>query len=185
MLNINQVKSEMEKAIGIFVQDSSTIRTGRATPAMIENVLVSISTYEGQKMKLVELGSISTSDVRTLVFQPWDTALLREISNGIAAANIGMNPIVDGQIIRMGLPPMTVEQREDYIKLLGRKLEGARGIIRDMRARFRKTLQDAKQEKSISENEFKSDEDLLQKTTDEYMAKMEEISKKKEVEIRG
>ncbi len=183
MINFIDVKNRMDKIVAIFMEDIASIRTGRATPGLIENVVVTV--YGGQKMKLIELGSIGVSDVRSLTFQPWDQGLVREISNGIAAANIGMNPVVDGQIIRMNLPMLTVEQRDDYVKLLGRKLEAARVMIRDARADFRNGLQKSKQDKTVSEDEFKKDEIELQKITDEFIGKLEELSKKKEVEIRG
>lgn len=182
MLEKQAVKTRMDKITSIFSDDISSIRTGRATPGLIENVVV---TAYGNKMKLLELGSINVPDVRTLTFQPWDQSVIREICNGIMAANVGMNPAVDGEIIRMSLPMLTTEQREDYIKLLGRKLEGARVMIRDARADFRKEIQDAKQKKIISEDEYKTDEVDLQKLTDLYIGKLEEVSKKKEVEIRG
>lgn len=183
MINTSEIKNRMDKIVDLFVNDIASIRTGRATSGLIENVVVTV--YGGQKMRLIELGSIGVPDVRTLTFQPWDQALIREISNGIAAANIGMNPAVDGELIRMSLPMLTTEQREDYIKLLGRKLEGARVMMRDARADYRKDLQTAKQDKTISEDEFKRDELELQKLTDQYIGKLEEISKKKETEIRG
>jgi ribosome recycling factor len=183
MINFSDVKIRMEKISALFTNDIASIRTGRATPGLIENVVVTV--YGGQKMKLIELGSIGVPDVRSLTFEPWDQALIREIANGITVANIGMQPAVDGQIIRMSLPMLTVEQREDYIKLLGRKLEGARVMLRDARGDFRFDLQKAKQDKSVSEDEFKRDETELQKTTDLYVAKLEEIAKKKELEIRG
>lgn len=183
MINFVDVKTRMDKIVDIFVNDIGSIRTGRATPGLIENVMVSV--YGGQKMRLIELGSIEVADVRTLTFTPWDQTVIREVSNGIAAANIGMNPVVDGTIIRMSLPMMTQEQREDYVKLLGRKLEGARGMIRDARADNRKDLMDAKNEKTISEDEFKRDETELQKVTDEYIGKLESLAKKKEAEIRA
>lgn len=173
----------MGKITDLFVNDIASIRTGRATPGLIENVAVTV--YGGQKMKLIELGSIGVPDVRSLTFEPWDQTLIREISNGIVAANIGMMPNVDGNIIRMSLPMLTVEQREDYVKLLGRKLEGARVMIRDARADFRSDLQKAKNEKTVSEDEFKRDETELQKITDSYVEKLEELAKKKELEIRG
>lgn len=183
MINIPSVKVRMDKIVEIFVDDISSIRTGRATPGLIENVVVTV--YGGQKMRLIELGSIGVPDVRTLTFQPWDTTLVKEIANGIAAANIGMNPAVDGQIIRMSLPMLTTEQRDDYVKMLGRKLEAARVMVRDARADFRKDLQTAKQEKTVSEDEFKSDETELQKVTDQYIEKLESVASKREVEIRG
>ena len=183
MINFTDVKTRMDKITALFVNDIASIRTGRATPGLIENVVVTV--YGGQKMRLIELGSIGVPDVRSLTFEPWDQALIREINNGIEAANIGMMPSVDGQIIRMNLPMLTMEQREDYIKLLGRKLEGARVMIRDARGDFRSDLQKAKQDKTISEDEFKKDETELQKNTDLYIGKLEEVSKKKELEIRG
>jgi len=183
MINFGEVKTRMDKILALFANDIASIRTGRATPGLIENVVVTV--YGGQKMRLIELGSIGVPDVRSLTFEPWDQALIREISNGIMAANVGMTPAIDGQIIRMSLPMLTVEQREDYIKLLGRKLEGARVMIRDARADFRNDLQRAKQDKSVSEDEFKRDETELQKITDLYVGKLEEMAKKKELEIRG
>jgi len=183
MINFTDVSARMNKIKDLFVNDIASIRTGRATPGLIENVVVTV--YEGQKMKLQELGSISIPDVRSITFEPWDQAIIREISNGIQAANIGMTPAVDGQLIRMSLPMLTVEQREDYVKLLGRKLEGARGMIRDARADFRKKLMDAKNDKTVSEDEFRRDETELQKMTDDFVGQLEEVSKKKEVEIRA
>ncbi len=173
----------MDKIVALFVGDAATIRTGRATPGLIENVVVTV--YGGQKMRLLELGSIGVPDVRTLTFQPWDQALIKEIANGIQAANLNFTPAVDGQIIRMALPMLTTEQREEYVKLLNRKLEGARVMIRDARADYRKDIMDAKNDKTISEDEFKRDEAELQKITDEFVKKLEEMSARKEKEIRG
>ena len=183
MMNVTEIRSRMDKIVSIFMGDIASIRTGRATPGLIENVVVIV--YGGQKMKLIELGSIGVPDVRTLTFQPWDQTLIKEIANGIVAANVGMTPAVDGELIRMSLPSLTVEQREDYVKLLGRKLEAARVMIRDARADFRGNLQKAKQEKEISEDEYKGDEAELQKITDEFIKKVEDLAKKKEVEIRA
>ena len=183
MINFTDVNTRMGKITDLFLNDIGSLRTGRATPGLIENVVVTV--YGAQKMKLIELGSISAPDVRSLTFQPWDQGLIREISNGISAANIGMTPVVDGQLIRLSLPMLTQEQREDYVKLLGRKLEGARGMVRDARADYRKKLMDAKNDKTISEDEFKRDETELQKITDEFVKKLEDLSGKKEVEIRG
>lgn len=183
MINFSDVSIRFGKIIDLYSNDIASIRTGRATPGLIENVVVTV--YGGQKMKLIELGSIGVPDVRTLTFQPWDTTAIKEIANGIQAANIGMTPAVDGGLIRMSLPMLTVEQREDYVKLLGKKTEGVKGMGRDARADFRHKLMEAKNKKEISEDEFKRDEEQLQKVTDEFMSKVEEIEKKKEVEIRG
>ena len=183
MIDFSDVKVRMGKILSLFVNDIASIRTGRATPGLIENIVVTV--YGNQKMKLIELGSIGVPDVRSLTFQPWDQTLIREISNGIMVANTGMTPVVDGQLIRMNLPMLTVEQREDYIKLLGRKLEAARVMIRDARGDFRSDLQKSKQDKTVSEDEYKKDENELQKITDEFVKKLEEVAGGKETEIRG
>lgn len=183
MIDNQKVQARMGKIVNLFLNDIQSVRTGRATPGLIENVVVTV--YSGQKMRLIEIGTILAADARTLTFQPWDQSIIREVANGIMAANIGVTPVVDGELIRMSLPMLTTEQREDYIKLLGRKLEGVRVLIRDARADFRKGLQKAKQDKTISEDEYRNDEDNLQKMADEYIQKLEEIAKKKEIEIRG
>ena len=183
MINFADLSTRMGKIVDIFVNDIGSLRTGRATPGLIENVVVTV--YGAQKMRLIELGSIGVPDVRSLTFQPWDQGLIREIANGIGAANIGMTPVVDGPVIRLSLPMLTMEQREDYIKLLGRKLEGVRVMIRDARADYRKKLMDAKNDKTVGEDEVKRDEAELQKVTDQFISKLEEIAKKKETEIRG
>jgi len=183
MIDNQKVQARMGKIVNLFLNDIQSVRTGRATPGLIENVVVTV--YSGQKMRLIEIGTILAADARTLTFQPWDQSIIREVANGIMAANVGVTPVVDGELIRMSLPMLTTEQREDYIKLLGRKLEGVRVLIRDARADFRKGLQKAKQDKTISEDEYRSDEDNLQKMADEYIEKLEEIAKKKEIEIRG
>lgn len=183
MIDTNQIRQRMDKVVDIFGQDAGTIRTGRANPGLIENI--SVAVYGGQQMRLKELGSITVPDVRFLVFQPWDQSIIAEIKNGIMAANLGFTPVVDGQLIRIALPQLTTEQREDYVRLLGRKLEGAREMIRGVRGDNRKDLVDAKNEKMISEDEYKRDEAELQKITDEYMEKLEQMAEKKEKEIRG
>ena len=183
MIETQKLRERMDRIVAIFAEDAGTIRTGRANPGLIENVAVSV--YDGQTMKLKELGSINAPDVGSLMFTPWDQTIIAEIKNGIMAANLGFNPAVDGTVIRMALPQLTTEQREDYVKLLGRKLEGARVMIRDARGDERKTLMDAKNEKAISEDEFKRDETELQNLTDEFIAKLEKMAERKEKEIRG
>ena len=183
MIDITRIKQQMDKIVVIFAEDAGTIRTGRANPGLIENLTVSV--YGGQQMRLKELGSIAVPDVASLMFTPWDQTIIGEIKNGILAANVGFTPQVDGQVIRISLPQLTTEQRQDYVRLLGRKLEGARDMVRGVRGDERKKLVDGKNEKTISEDEFKRDEEALQKVTDEYTAKLEEMAGKKEKEIRG
>ena len=179
-----EVARQMDEVIQIFRDEIVTIRTGRATPALIEGIEVLV--YGGtQKMKLMELGSILVEGARSLIFQPWDKSIINEIKNGILQAGMGLNPVVDNDKIRINLPPLTTEQRENYLKLLGKKLEAARVMIRDIRGRVRRQLQDQLQEKQLSEDEYHQLEQELQKITDEYIGKLEEMAANKEAEIRG
>lgn len=183
MTIIQSVSDQMDKALVFFSEDIATIRTGRATPALLENITVGV--YGGKRMRLQELGTILASDARTLTFQPWDSTILKEVKNGILAANLGFNPVDDGQIIRITLPALTGEQREEYVKLLGRKLEGAKEVIRRIRGDQRHLLQDQLKAKTISEDVFRKSEEDLQKVTDEKTKRLEEMAKLKEGDIRG
>ncbi|MBL7078494.1 ribosome recycling factor [Candidatus Shapirobacteria bacterium] len=179
-----EIHSQMGQVIDLYKQDIATIRTGRATPALIEDITVTV--YNGeQRMSLKELGTISAPDARSLTLQPWDKTIINEIKNEIAAQNLGFNPAINGEIIRISLPPLTAEQRQDYLKLLGRKTEGARVIIRDIRSEARHGLQERQKEKEISEDEFHQLEKTLQKITDENIERIEEINQAKEKEIKG
>jgi ribosome recycling factor len=183
-MNENEIKQKMEQVVDLYAEDIATIRTGRATPALIEEIEISV--YGGQqKMKLKQLGSVTVPDARSLVFQPWDGSIINEIKNGIVNSGTGLTPAVDGTIIRISLPPLTTEQREEYIRLLSKKTEAVRVMIRNVRSDERKELQDQLKEKLISEDEFKRFEDQLQKFTDEYIEKVEAKEAVKEKEIRG
>ncbi len=180
----NKISQKMDQVIDIFTEDIGTIRTGRATSALIEEI--EVSAYAGQqKMKLKQLGSVSVPDARTLVFQPWDGSIINEIKNGIMASGTGLTPAIDGPIIRISLPPLTGEQREDYVRLLSKKSEAVKVMIRNVRGEQRKELQDQLKEKSISEDEYKRLESQLQKITDDYIEKIEQAESVKEKEIRG
>lgn len=179
-----KISQKMDQVINLFSEDIGTIRTGRATPALIEEI--EVGAYGGQqRMKLKQLGSVSVPDARTLVFQPWDGSIINEIKNGIMASGTGLTPAIDGPIIRISLPPLTSEQREDYVRLLSKKSEAVKVMIRNVRGEERKDLQDQLKEKNISEDEYKRLEIQLQKITDDYIEKIEKTESVKEKEIRG
>ncbi len=174
----------MDEVVTIFKEDIATIRTGRATSALIEGLEVSV--YKGQqKMKLVEVGTILTEGPRTLIVQPWDKSIIKEIKNGIAYADPKLNPAIDGDKIRISLPSLTSDQRQDYLKLLHKKLEAAKVMIRDIRGRTRHGLQAQLQKKEIGEDEFRRLEGELQELTDQYTNKLGEMAKLKEKEVLG
>lgn len=179
-----KIRERMEAVIGLYQDDIATIRTGRATPALVEEIEVSV--YQGQqRMKLKQLGAITVADARSLVFQPWDQSIIKEIKNGILASGSGLGAVVEGEVIRISLPVLTSEQREEYVRLLGRKTEAARVMIRDIRSEERYRLQEELKKKEISEDEFHQQEKRLQEITDEFISRIDQLAENKEKEIRG
>jgi len=176
------VRSKMQEVLDMVVTDIGTIRTGRATPGLIEELEVAV--YGGQqKLKINELATISSPDVQTLVIDPWDKSIIGDIKQGILAANIGFNPAVDGEIIRISLPPLTTEDREKYVKLLSTKLENGRVMIRQVRSDAMRGIKKSFENKELSEDEKFNKEKHLQETTDEFVGKIDENGKRKEVEL--
>ncbi len=162
--------------------DVAGLRTGRATSALVEDLRVAV--YGGaQRLKVNELGTITTPDTQTVVIDPWDKSIIGEIRKGIEAANIGLNPSIDGEIVRITLPPMTTEDREKYVKLLHTKIENGRIMIRQIRGDSMKDIKDAYESKEVSEDEKFNLEKVLQKITDEFVERLERIGKAKEEEI--
>ncbi len=178
------VNLRMRSAVDVFIGEIASIRTGRANPGLIEGVKVAV--YDGQQqLTLRELGAIEVPDARHLVFKPWDVSIIAEIKNGLDQANLGFTLAVDGNLIRASLPALTSEQREDYVKILQRKAEAGRVMIRNTRADVRHDLQERLKRKEISEDEFYRQEKKLQDLTDEHIADIEKRVAKKEKEIRG
>ncbi|TSC53885.1 MAG: ribosome recycling factor [Microgenomates group bacterium LiPW_16] len=177
-----EVRQKMGKALEVIRQDLATIRTGRATPALVENVILSV--YEGtQKLKMAELATISTSDPRTLVITPFDPSIIEEINKGILEANIGLTPAIEGQLIRITIPPLSEERRQEYIKLAKSKLEAGRIMIRQIRHDFMSDLKRKFEAKEISEDDRRRQEKDLQELTDKYIAEIDDLGRRKEEEL--
>lgn len=178
----SSVRQKMQAVLDLVSGDIGALRTGRATPALVESIVVAV--YGGtQKLKVNELATISISDPQTLTIDPWDKSIIGEIRQGILTANVGMNPVIDGEIIRISLPPMTSEDREQYVRLLSTKLENARVMVRQVRADSMHEIKKAFEEKTITEDENFSQEKRLQEITDEYIGKIEEAGEKKKQEL--
>lgn len=174
-----QIKQRMQHVLGLVKQDIGTIRTGRATPHLVESIYV--EAYGGASHLTVrELASITTPDPHTIVITPWDKTIVGEIRKGIESANIGLNPVINGELIRISLPPLTSEDREKYVKLLHQKLEHARVAIRQIRQEGMHDIKNAQ----ISEDEIVRQEKELQKITDEFIEQIDQIGKAKEIELR-
>jgi len=172
----------MQQVVDLVVSDIASIRVGRATPSLVEDL--SVLVYGGQqKLKVQELATISVLDPQTLEIEPWDKSIIGEIRQGILSAGIGLNPVISGEKIRITIPPLTTEDREKYLKLLSAKLESGRVMIRQIRAGFLKEIQKSFEEKEIGEDEKFSQEKRLQEITDEFIAKINEQGEKKKEEL--
>ena len=177
---IQQKKAEFEKAVVFFSADISSVRTGRATPAIVEDIEVN---YYDQKLRMKELASITAPEPRLVFIQPWDKGAVEPISGAIKKSDLGLNPVVDGQIIRLNIPPLTEERRRDFVKILKQKAEEAKIKIRRVREEIWDKVQKMEHAHEIREDEkFKAKEEL-QKAVDEFNGKILEMEKKKEGEI--
>lgn len=178
----SQAREQMRKSLEVTRQDLSSIRSGRATPALVENIM--ISAYGGtQRLKVMEMATITTQDSRTILIVPYDPSVTSEIEKGIQEANIGLNPVVDGENIRVTIPLLSEERRQEYIKLAKAKLESGRIMIRQARQEAMKDLKRLLDDKSVSEDEKKVGEKQVQELTDEFIAELDLIGEKKEAEL--
>ena len=178
MLDTFKQKSEKQKEH--FKDDLKSIRTGRANPAIIEDV--SIESY-GAKTPLKHLANISVADSKTLVIEPWDKNLTKEIEKGLINSNIGLTPNVDGALIRIKLPEQTEENRKNLVKLLGEKLEDNKVAVRRHREEAKKQIESAQKNGDITEDDKKKFIDDLDKTTKNYIDEMDKDAEEKEKEI--
>lgn len=182
LVDLADIRPRMEKTLEILRNEIGSIRTGRATPVLVENIIC--SAYGGtQKLKVVELGTITTPDPQTMTIQPWDLAIIGEIKQGIEAANVGLVPIIDGELIRISVPLLSAERRQEYVKLLHRQLENGRIMIRQIRHDKMIDIKRAFEAKELSEDERFRLEKELQKMTDEFIQEIDQMGEKKEEEL--
>ncbi|UCH61340.1 MAG: ribosome recycling factor [Anaerolineales bacterium] len=175
-----EAEARMKGAIQALEEDLSGIRTGRATPALVERLLVE---YYGTPTPLIQLASISVPDPRALLIRPFDASSLKAIERAILASELGLNPNNDGKAIRLNLPPLTQERRQELVKVVNNRLEEARVAARNVRRDSIRDLREFEQEKLISEDDLKRGEDELQKITDRYIDEINATGERKEKEI--
>uniref|UniRef100_A0A7V4XRL4 Ribosome-recycling factor n=1 Tax=Acidobacterium capsulatum TaxID=33075 RepID=A0A7V4XRL4_9BACT len=175
-----QLKTRMDKAVKDFQTQLTSLRTGRASVQMLDQIRVD---YYGTPTPLNQVGQVNTPDAQSIVVQPWDTSILKDIENALRTSDLGFNPQNDGKIIRIPVPPMTEERRREVVKHLNKVLEEHRTGIRNIRRDGNDAIKKAAKDKLISEDEEKRSLDEMQKLTDEEIKRMEEISRKKEAEI--
>jgi len=177
---LQRVKPEMEKAIGFFQGELGKIRTGQATPALVEDVQVNLF---GQKMPLKQLAGISCPDRRQILIQPWDKSYVEPIEKALQAGSLGTSPVVEGATVRVHLPQLTQEYREQLAKLLGEKAEEAKKTIRRWRESAWEEIQEKAKGGEVREDDKFRAKDELQKLIDEYNKKIEELVERKKQEI--
>lgn len=175
-----EAEARMKGAVEALEEDLSGIRTGRASPALVERLPVE---YYGMPTPLVQLATISVPESRQLLIRPFDASTLKAIERAILTSDLGLTPNNDGKSIRLNLPPLTEERRRDLVKVVHNRVEEARVALRNVRRDSIKDLREFEHEKLISEDELKRGEEDLQKLTDWYVELVGEVGERKEKDI--
>jgi ribosome recycling factor len=170
----------MQKAVEALRQDIASLRTGRASSALIERITVD---YYGTPTPINQVASIAVPEARLLIIQPWDRKMLTDIEKAIQKSDLGINPSNDGQVIRLAVPPLNEERRREMVKTLHKKLDEHKVAIRNVRRDAQDKLRDREKKKEVSEDELKRSTERLQKLTDHFIDEMDKVGKTKELEI--
>ena len=177
---LNDAETRMRGAIAVLHNDLAAIRTGRASPAIVQRLQVE---YYGTPTPLQQLASISVPEPRSLTIKPFDATTLKAIEKAILTSDLGLNPNNDGKVIHLNLPPLTEERRRDLVKHMHHRLEESRIAVRNIRRDVHNDMREFEKEKLVTEDELKRGEDDLQKLTDKYIEEIAEQGKNKEKEI--
>ncbi len=177
---LEQTTTSMSKSIDALKRDFSSLRTGKVTTGIVDNIKVD---YYGTLTALTQVGNVITTDATTISITPWEKTLLPVIEKAIQEANIGVNPNNDGDFIKLFFPPMTSDQRKEIVKQAKGMVEHAKVSIRNVRKEANDKIKKLEKDKEVSEDESKKAQDNIQKTTDEFVAKVDETFKTKEADI--
>ncbi len=177
---LKELDTHMNTALEALAREFATVRTGRASTAILDAVRVD---YYGTPTPISQMASLSTPDARTLVIQPWEVAQLKEIEKAITKADLGVTPANDGKLIRLTMPTPTEERRKQLVKTTGKMAEDARVAVRNIRREANDKLKALAKDKKVSEDEERRGHDQIQKATDRFIARIDETLKKKEQEI--
>lgn len=180
MFSFTDFQDRSQKIIEHIQQDIASLRTGRANSALLDPVTV--EAY-GSRMKIQEVGSVSAPDPTMLVVSPWDKSLLEAIAKGIQISGLNLNPVIDSDIIRIVIPPLTAERRQEMVKLLSQKIEAGKVMLRNLRGDVRKEIEATKGQDGVSEDNIKAWEADLDKRVKDLEVKIDELKKKKETEL--
>ena len=177
---LKTAEHKMSRTVEILGQDLQSVRTGRASPALLDRIQVD---YYGAPTPLNGVANITAPDPRLVVIQPWDKTLLGPIEKAIQKSDLGINPSNDGQVIRLALPQLTEERRKDLVKQVHHRAEEARVAVRNCRRDALDGLRKAEKDGGISAEDERRAQDRLQKLTDQFIHRVEEVSKRKETEV--
>ena len=177
---LTDTDSKMKKTVDALVRDLAGIRTGRATPALVDHIRVD---YHGIPTPLNQLASISVPEAKMIVIQPWDRTTIRNIEKSILKSDLGLNPTSDSNMIRISIPPLTEDRRKELIKVVHKRLEEARIALRNVRRDAIEKLKLAEKDKEISQDQNTRAAEQLQKLTDNFIEKVNNTGKDKEKEI--
>ena len=176
----SEFRAKMAKTVEVLEGEFSRIRTARANPAILDGVRVD---YYDTPTPLKQVASVSVPEPRQLVVQPWDRSIIQEVEKAIHRAELGLNPQVEATIIRIQIPPLTEERRRELVKLCGKLTEDARVAIRNIRRDANERIKKLEKSKEISEDDSKKGVKKTQEMTDEFIARLDELLKKKETEV--
>jgi len=176
-----ELNSRMQKAIDGLARELATIRAGRATPALLDNIMAD---YQGTPVPIYQLATMSIPEANLIIIQPWDRTSLRDIERAILTANIGLNPANDGSVIRVIIPPLSEERRKELVKLVSRKVEERRIAIRNIRRDGIDKLRELEKNKEISEDELKNNTKKIDQITEVCVDRVSELGQSKEKEIQ-
>ena len=170
----------MEKSVGALERELGSIRTGRASPRLVENLLVD---YYGVPTPMNQIASITAPEARLLVIQPWDRSALKEEEKSILRSDLGLTPNSDGAVVRISIPTLTEERRRDLARLVGRKVEDGRVAVRNIRRSGVESFRTMERNKELSEDESRRAQGEVQELTNLYIGQMDEMEKAKEAEV--
>lgn len=182
MLNevFEDAKDRMQKAVATLEKEFKRLRTGRASVSLVDGIRVE---YYGTPTPLNQLATLTVPEPRTIMIQPWDQSCLGDVEKAIMKSELGLTPMNDGKVIRIHVPPLTEERRRDLVKLVKKMAEEAKVAVRNIRRDANEMIKDLKKEKEISEDEQFKGQEEVQKITDDYIKKIDELSAAKEKEI--
>ena len=178
--DFKSLQSKFTKAIDHVESELSSLRTGKATPQLLDSVMV--EAY-GTRMKINELANVSAPDPTLLMVTPWDKSVLEAIEKAIASAQLNLNPVVDGQIIRIAVPALTEERRKEMVKVLNTKVEDGRKMLRTIRSDEKRSIEDLKNDAGFSEDDIRSYREQLEDIMKKYLAQLDEVAAKKEADL--